>query len=372
MRSMFFGLLTATVVALVIASGCSSSPKATCPPGDTCTATMAPVDSGPIYHRFDESGTEASTVSLVADGTSGKACTADSDCVGDSGAGVNKCSSDYQLTVAGVGVQLWASPVCIIPISSSGNCDPGTDPTQIQFCDGDPNDPNSPGVCMAFDPSAPMTGQGICFPKCTFGTDGSPATGCVGHDACGLVTYLLDTSNNVTGLGVCQSACQTNADCAALGTTYVCEPDIGDCTMAAVPRTKTPGTSCTTTDQMAGACFCATGSGTTGFCTGTCVVGATPSDCPSGWVCDTGEPQTLDFGTGSPTFPPLTKQTAGMLGVCSPTCTSADAGVAEAGTPAPETDGGAAPEAAAPTALAACPGTSTCVDETIVGPDCQP
>jgi len=128
MRSMFFGLLTATVVALVIASGCSSSPKATCPPGDTCTATMAPVDSGPIYHRFDESGTEASTVSLVADGTSGKACTADSDCVGDSGAGVNKCSSDYQLTVAGVGVQLWASPVCIIPISSSGNCDPGTDP----------------------------------------------------------------------------------------------------------------------------------------------------------------------------------------------------------------------------------------------------
>jgi hypothetical protein len=385
MRSMFFGLLTATAVSLLLASACSSSTTA-CPKGEVCTAAGSgsatsgtSASSGGIFHRFDDGGTEGSTVSLVNDGTTGLPCTKDTDCVGDGGPGVNKCSSNYQLTVAGVGVQLWASPVCLIPIVSTGNCDPGTDPNQIQFCDGDdPNDPASPGVCMPINPSQPVTGQGICFPKCTFAPDGSAATGCVGHDACGLVTYLLDATadggagnslSDVVGIGVCQSACQVTADCAALGATYDCEPDIGDCTMAKVARTSPIGATCTTDDQTAGKCFCATGSGSSGFCTSTCIVGAAVNSCPSGWVCDTGEPTTLDFGAGTPTFPALTTQTKGMLGVCTPAC-SGDAGTAApASDAAAAADGAATPEASAPLA---CPGTSTCFSGTIAGPDCEP
>jgi hypothetical protein len=306
--------------------------------------------SGTIFQRFDDGGTGATS---LTDGTTGLPCTQDSDCIGDGGPGVNRCSSDFQGTFTNVDVTEFATPVCIIPPASGGNCDPGTDPTQIAFCDGDPSDPSSPGVCVALDPTAPMTGQGVCLPKCTFATDGSAATGCPGHDACSFNTYVAipdataASGVDLLGIGICQSACRTNADCAALGSTYSCEPDIGECTPnTPMVRTKQPGDACTTTDTTSGACFCATGSGTSGFCTLDCVVGATPSGCPTGWICDTGEPTNLDFGAGAPTFPPLTKQTSGALGICLPTCTSAAAG--------------------------GCPGTSMCTTGDIAGSDCVP
>jgi hypothetical protein len=180
---------------------------------------------------------------------------------------------------------------------------------------------------------------------------------------------LLDTTSEdaglsaVEGVGTCQSACQTDADCAALGSElYSCETDIGDCTMAKVARTLAVGDPCTSAQETAGACFCITGSGTSGFCSETCTVGST-GECPTGWVCDSGEPAVLDFGPGSPTFPVLTKQTSGMLGICTPACSSAEAG-------APPAEAGASASDAA--AAAACPGTSTCVGLTIAGPDCQP
>jgi hypothetical protein len=380
MRSMF-GLVTALGLSIAFVSGCSSSTS--CPKGETCISNSSgassgsSASSGTIFHRFDDAGTEASTVSLVADGTTGKACTKDADC--DGGAGINKCSSDYQGTFTKVDVTEFASPVCIIPPASGGNCDPGTDPTQIQFCDGDPNDPNSPGVCVALNPTAPMTGQGVCLPKCTFSTDGSAATGCPGHDACSFNTYVAipdataDAGVDILGIGICQSACRTTADCAALGTTYACEPDIGECTPnAPIARTKTLGQACTSTDTTNGACFCATGTGTSGFCTADCVIGANPSDCPSGWVCDTGEPTILDFGAGAPTFPADTKQTSGALGICLPACTSAEAGTSAP--PSPEPEGGSA-EGAAPVeaaAAATCPGTSVCITGDIAGDDCVP
>ncbi len=390
MRSIFFGLVTALGLSIAFVSGCSSSTS--CPKGETCIANSGSSSgagtgsgrSGGIFHRFDDAGTEASTTVLGVDGTTGKACTKDADCVGAGGPGFNKCSSGYQGMFTAVDVTEFATPVCIIPPASGGNCDPGTDPTQIQFCDGDPNDPNSPGVCVALNPTAPMTGQGVCLPKCTFATDGSPATGCPGHDACSFNTYVAipdataDAGVDLLGIGICQSACRTTADCAALGTTFSCEPDIGECTPnAPVARTKTLGQACTSADTTSGACFCATGSGTSGFCTADCVIGASPSDCPSGWVCDTGEPTILDFGPGAPMFPALTKQTSGALGICLPACSSADAGTSAPPSPEPEGgsgEGGSA-EGAAPVeaaAVATCPGTSTCLTGDIAGSDCVP
>jgi|HubBroStandDraft_1064217.scaffolds.fasta_scaffold02840_6 hypothetical protein len=326
----------------------------------------ASANSGTIFQRFDDAGTGTSTAALVPDGTTGLACTTDADCIGDGGAGINRCSRDYQGTFTAVDVTEFATPVCIIPPAAGGNCDPGTVADQIQFCDGDPNDPSSPGVCVPLNPTAPMTDQGVCLPKCTFLTDGSAATGCPGKDACSFNTYVAvpdataDAGVDILGIGICQSACRTTADCAALGSTYSCEPDIGECTPnAPLARTKMPGDACTTADTTSGACFCATGSGTSGFCTLDCVIGATPSDCPSGWVCDTGEPTILDFGPGSPTFPPLTKQTSGAIGICLPVCTSAEAGAA-------------ASEASA-AVPGGCPGTSSmCSTGDIAGPDCTP
>jgi hypothetical protein len=379
MRSIFFGLLTSTFLAIVSIAGCSSS--TTCPKGEVCTAagsgspsaTSGTSSSGVIIHRFNDGGTEASVSSLVPDGTTGIPCTKDSDCIGEGGAGVNRCSSDYQFMFTGIGVSEFASPVCIVPPAAGGNCDPGTDPTQIQFCDSpDPNDPSSPGVCVPLNAATPMTGQGVCLPKCTFAIDGSAAVGCSGHNGCSFDTYIIDNSAKVTGIGLCQSTCRTKADCAALGATYDCQVDIGECSTAPIAtRKKSIGDVCTSADTTAGNCFCATGTGTTGFCTADCVIGATPSDCPVGWVCDTGEPLVLDFGPGEP-MSMLTKQTAGALGICLPTCTSSEAGapvpVVEAGGGTSE---GGVVEASAPPA--ACPGsTSLCNTADIAGFDCVP
>jgi len=372
MRSMFFGLGTASVVVMGIASGCSSSPKVAstaCPAGEVCTPAV--MDSGTIFHRFDESGTEASTTSLVPDGTTGLPCTKDADCIGEGGAGVNKCSSDFSGTFTGVGISGYATPICLVPPSATGNCDPGTVANQLVFCDSnDPTDPSSPGICYPLNPAAPVAGEGNCLPKCTFLTDGSAATGCTGHDACSVLTFIVDANNNAQGIGICGSACQTNADCAALGATYVCEPDIGACTTALITRTLKPGEACTTTQENAGACLCLTGAGTSGFCSVDCLVGASPSACPSGWVCDSGEPTMLDFGAGAPTFPALTKQTVGASGVCLPACSTADAGTAGA----PVADGGSSEDAAVVEAMASAGcslyGTASCVTGDIAGSVC--
>lgn len=391
------GILAIAALGMLAPVGCSSAAK--CPAGYTCTmgapsgatGTGSTAGSGTLSHKFNDGAASGngSTISIQPDGTTGQKCTKDADCIGEGGAGINKCSGDFQLTYFNVGVQLWDPPVCIIPLSNTGNCDPAppSDPTGqgVHFCDG-PDDISAPGICLPLNTSQPVSGQGICYPKCMFGTDGSPATGCVGNNACGLWTYLLDpTSNKVQGIGYCQSACQKDSDCAALGTNYACEVDTGNCTMAKVVRTKQIGSACTiagtTNDEKTGACFCATGQANDGFCTSSCVVGG--AACPSGWVCDAGEPTTLDFGAGSPTFPPLTKQTQGMLGTCVQACSVADGGGSapmEASTP----DGsgnadGAADGSQAPVsdampmsspAPASCPPGGYCKALTVAGPDC--
>jgi hypothetical protein len=343
----FTRLLAAGGLAAAVALGCSSSNSGTCPVGFTCMMN----GDGSVYHRFNDSGMQAAA---PADGTTGKACTKDADCVTDGGPGINKCSIDYQFNDFGAPVQLFASPVCIVPIARGGNCDPAppTDPigNNLHFCDG--NDAStSPGICVPFDFTNPLPNQGTCYPKCTYPADGSAATGCGPHNACVPLT--------TNGFGFCVSGCQTDTDCSALGTGYQCQLDTARCTKAPKTRTKVPGDACSTAgtvnDQTQGTCFCVTGSGMTGYCSSLCIVGGNP--CPNGWTCDVGEAS------------PMRVQTSGAIGVCTPACSLSDGGtttVRDSGAAA-TTD--AATDAAATTG--ACPAPTTCQFITLIGPDCQ-
>ena len=298
----------------------------------------------------------------VDDGTTGKLCTTDREC--QTVAGTNRCSNDYTVRITNVPVKIWATSVCIkaLPTAAGqgGNCDPTdavNDPLGqfTHFCDG-PDDPSSPGICVALDAAAPQPGQGICYPKCTFKTDGTPATGCAGHNACGLVSYFLDPqTNTVTGYGFCQGACSQDSDCADVPAppgdagTYHCQPDIGYCTTTPITkRAKNIGDACShvgvVNDVTQGACNCASGTTNLGFCTSVCTAGGPP--CPNGWVCDTGQPVSLSFAMGA-TQVGLSKQTKGMIGTCAPPCV--------AGGPA-----------------AQCPTNSTCNATSVAGADCQP
>src|SRR5262249_11980126 len=118
----WFGLVVAGGIAAVVAGGCSSS-----------NTPAAPSDGGDgIGHLHLDSGTadmDAAGIG-VGDGTTGKACKTDTDCVSPTGPGTNKCSnySDGMLTIENVPVAVWATPVCIIPLpvpgAATGNCDP--------------------------------------------------------------------------------------------------------------------------------------------------------------------------------------------------------------------------------------------------------
>jgi hypothetical protein len=280
------------------------------------------------------------------DGTTGKACTVDADCASPGGPGVNKCGSDFPETFDGVNIQRWATPVCVIPLAAGvGNCDPappsdpeGQDP---HFCDG-PDDISSPGLCVPLNLSAPVSGQGHCLPLCTYATDGTAPTGCVGHNACSSGTYVYNTqTHGPLGIGYCLAACQTKADCSALGSAYECQTDLGNCTLAVVARTKNIGDACTAADNTSGACNCFA-FGESPFCSSNCVVGG--NACPDGWVCDSGEPKVVPLEEGN--FP-ITKQTPGAAGGCYPPCTA----------------GGSPTQ---------CPGDSTCTSGDVAGPVCQP
>jgi hypothetical protein len=395
MRSNFFGFesmqvrtvrpVWAAFVAVVasgfvaFAAGCSSSPSDACPANTTCIPNGSKdAASDVIYRRFDDAANaaESSTVASTGayDGTSGLTCKTNSDCLGDGGPGINVCSSTQpQSLFYNVDIQIWSTPICIVPAVSGGNCDPGTDADTIHFCDG-PDDPTlAAGICIPLNPTAPVTGQGICLPLCTFADDGTAAKGCLGHNACVFEGFLSSTP--ILGVGYCQGACETKADCADLGANYDCQVDLGSCTMAPVTRTKKLGDACTTAgttnDETQGTCYCAAPSGGNGFCSSECTVGGT--SCPAGWVCETGEPNVLD-----PTLPTLTKQTTGMVGTCLPACSLTDGGV-ESGAPVTTTTDAATDdgsvESSAPTSpamVAACPGGAACIDQTIAGPDCFP
>src|SRR5882672_678725 len=103
------GFLAVVGLVAAVASGCSSSSSG--PAGD------AGFD-GPILHKLmDASSTDdgGGTPGGGYDGTSGKPCQKDIDCVGaDGGPGLNRCSNSFLFSVGGVPVQLLSTPVCIV------------------------------------------------------------------------------------------------------------------------------------------------------------------------------------------------------------------------------------------------------------------
>jgi hypothetical protein len=390
----WFGPVIAGGVVAVIAGGCSSSPG----PAVANDAGMT------TMHKMLDASIVSDDAGVVGfDGTTGNGCKSDADCISaDGGPGINKCSIDYvsQFQISNVFVDLWATPVCIMPPDTSP-CDP--DPNSAgdgypHFCDG-PDDPSSPGICIPDDSSNPHTG--FCYPKCTFGIDGSKPVGCAGTDSCNPSTFLrMAATNTVTGFGYCAGGCQVDSDCAPLGAGFVCQTDIGYCTQAKVVRSKTIGTACqetaTVDDYASGACYCdadfTTGQG---FCSTSCIIGGLA--CPNGWVCDAGYQSPLAFvsSTGAMVNVPVSMQNMGVPGVCRPACAlptdggapeagpSADAGetdaMAEASTPGDAgSDGGAVDagsgspaDAGAPVPMT-CPPNSTCSAVNLAGPDCVP
>ncbi len=375
------GLLAAGGLVGAVAIGCSSTSPPASSPDD---GGLVHPDSG-VGHLGKD--VDASPATPMDDGTTGKLCHSDTEC--QTVAGTNRCSNDYTVRITNVPVKIWGTGVCIkaLPTAAGqgGNCDPTdavNDPLGqfIHFCDG-ADDPSSPGICIPFDVAAPQPGQGICYPKCTFKNDGTAATGCAGHNACGLITYFMDPMTSVvTGYGFCQGACSTDSDCADLPAApdagaYHCQTDLGYCTTTPIAmRTKNIGDACThvgtVNDSTRGACNCAFGSAMLGFCTSVCTVGGAP--CPNGWACDSGEPASLSFQMGAKMVS-VTKPNVGMLGTCTPLCTPADAAapapVSDANVPA---DGSAAAEAGPPPAAGGCPANSSCMAGAVVGADCQP
>jgi hypothetical protein len=244
----------------------------------------------------------------------------------------NVCSNTLTQNVAGVAAQLWPVPVCVPPPAAGGNCDPApraSDPDglKVHYCDG-LDDPSSPGVCVPFNPRNPQPGRGSCYPVCRFGTDGSVAAGCAVGDTCAFLGYTLvqtDAGMVAQGVGYCQGTCQADADCAPLGAGYVCQSDVGYCTLHPVARTKSLGDACTAADSDAGLCDCFTGASGKGYCSTRCIVGG--AACPAGWVCDTGEPNAATFVGLAASFP-VARPTLGMVGTCAPACAlPVDAGV---------------------------------------------
>ena len=244
------------------------------------------------------------------DGTTGKPCTADTDCFAPNGPQAARCSSTVFAPQA-----YYPTPVCVVP-----TCSPISDSQSVHYCDG-PDAPSSPGVCVPYGSG----GGGLCIPKCTFDKNGGAAVGCTGKDACN------DTIDPQGGVGYCFGGCTQDTDCPG---GQKCETDMGVCVVGVVPPTKAFGAACTKSDSDNGVCDCFYGSAGTGYCSSFCLVND-PASCPAGATCDALEYRQDGYTTQNP----------GMAGYCTIGC-AADAGV--------------------------CPTGTTCTNVFAAGPDCIP
>jgi hypothetical protein len=326
-------------VAAVAGNGCSSSNSSTGGAQDAASEGIIHHEAGSSSGVSSSGGTDSGddgSSSGSFDGTTGKACTTDADCHSPTGPGTNKCTSDGFFGSAG-GNTLYPTSVCL----NLANCNPG-DGTTVVFCDGDPTNPSSPGVCL----STGSAGKGICLPQCNFKQDGSAVTGCTGKDACfGTGFFNTDASGANIGIGYCFGGCDTDADCSVTG--QHCQADEGLCVKSVV----TPdagelaiGTGCNSNGTTAPSCNCIAPSSGLGYCAQFCVTGR--NECATGQVCEAQLPtQLIDTATDA-TIAGWTKQNPGMGGWCAPTCTG------EGGT-------------------CTYP-NSTCQTGTVAGPDCEP
>jgi hypothetical protein len=274
----------------------------------------------------------------------------DADCDTPTGPGVHVCSNDVIYGDAAV----FPKPVCVLP----GECDPLANGTgQLAFCDGDPTDPASPGVCVP-NTNPPESGKGTCFPQCNFKTDGSAATGCVGKDVCQTDGFGTDSSGNPLGIGYCYGGCATDSDCSAAGANaamaadraQLCDTLYGICTATVTPPTLAIGAGCNSSVTTS-TCDCiANANNNLGFCSTFCKQGG--SECPSGWTCDLSLPTTLTNSMDA-TVAGWTQDNPGMGGFCTPSC-NVGTGMATG------TDSGV------------CPANTSCQAGDVDGPDCLP
>jgi hypothetical protein len=340
-----------------------------------------------VVHRggeviISDGGDDGSDGGPVAyDGTTGRMCTTDAQCAGPGGPGINQCSTSLVSVLAGVTIAPLPTPICMVPPGPNGyNCDPApaSDPTgmYIHGCDGPDGSASTPGICVSFS-TPPVTGQGYCLPACTFLFDGSAPTGCVGNDTCTPIAgagYSDATGNIVGGVGYCQGTCEKDSDCSGLGTGWVCQTEIGQCTQHKKTFTKALGSAC---NAGTTACNCLTNINTNlGFCTSSCIVGGTVP-CPNGWQCDNLQAPNGPNGTPIP-------ENAMTPGVCLPACSlpgdggtspEASTGVDAATGSDAATDASPAPADAAPegsTVLTTCLPNSMCQIETGQGAECLP
>jgi hypothetical protein len=273
----------------------------------------------PLHDASSDSSTTGEAMSTHPyDGTTGKPCSTDSDCVSPGGPGLARCSN----TVF-VPDDYYPTAVCILP-----TCSPVSGESSVHYCDG-PDDPSSPGMCVPHG----TTGAGECLPKCTYDTAGDAPSGCQGKDTCRAANFV---GLAAAGYGYCWGGCTTDGDCP---TGQQCQTDTGTCLAGLVPPTKSLGQACTETDYNDGACYCLYGgTSESGYCTSFCIVGDA-TGCPEGYVCGADELRAGGYSSQNP----------GMAGRCHVQCTATDGGA----------DGGGG-----------CPTNSTCSDIYAAGPYC--
>jgi hypothetical protein len=285
----------------------------------------------------DASGDDSSVLGF--DGTTGKACTSDADCVSTNpdAPGLVRCS----LTLFADGA-VFPSGVCLIPPAQTGNCSTPDDGL-IHFCDG-ADDQGSPGVCF---PLSTGSALGNCYPQCVFSSDATAAIGCVGKNACTAVGFGADANNPTAavGVGFCYGGCEVDSDCPSGNH---CQTNIGLC-LTTLTAQDPEGQGCTQ-PVTGNACLCLSNTGTSGFCGLSCVTAGSVA-CPSGQVCEAFLPTSIPASAGGTALTGWATQNPGMSGFCLPSCAL---------------DGGASTEAGT------CYPTSTCLAGTAVGPDCEP
>lgn len=243
------------------------------------------------------------------DGKTGARCASDGDCRGPAGPGRDVCDRSSPTPVCRL-------PQCAAPVDG-----------QVHYCDG-PDVSTSPGVCIA---------DGTCWPKCSFQSDGSPATGCLVGVACNAAGYVVDpASGSAAGIGFCRGGCEKDADCP---NGRRCQTDQGLCVSSVTPPLEA-GTACDLTASPACDCFYANAT-RRGYCAQACTVGG--AACPDGTTCDALLPTAwVQDGAAIIGF---VLQNPGLGGLCAPACT-------------PDKP--------------PCPANSTCQSFTVAGPDCLP
>ncbi len=317
-----FALASATALVGLVASvagvGCSSSASD--------TPEEAGADASLDARKLKEAGLEDDAAPPSEEGTVGKECKADTDCKVPGTKNDNVCSPGK----FAVG-DIWGTPICIQPKCTQGN----TGEIEDLYCD------KGAGLCVPNDSSGT---SGICLPRCAF--DSTKVTSnCVGGNKC-VLGYYLPAAEKTTGIGYCEAACLSNADCK--GTPgQKCQLETATCKSEAELTTyaKPPGEGCTS-NPTAPECFCISVGGTSanakkGVCTKACITGAagdalcaaagTAADGgagdggagTTGWTCTAALPVKDDKGVAA-----FTGQPADLSGVCALPCQNLSGDVA--------------------------------------------